>query len=314
MDGIMNRSHRGFTLIELLVVIAIISLLAAILFPVFERIRDKARAATCQSNLKQLGLGFLQYIEDNDGSIPVGDDDTPYPTQGYGGGGWAGQIYTYVKAEGVFACPSQSNVYAVGNNIQASNLSYVYNGNLASEWGHNYVGMPSNPVYPRQYVESSLVAPSKTVVLFEATCGSNITTNWSYDLTDTPENPAYPYERSPATVGCSPNGTTDSDGANNSAVGPETGFVPTTGNIGNVTCSYPVPGSKSSPPLTGLHEDGSNYLCADGHVKWLHGQNISTGYDAATSTGDEILYSSGHYRAAGTNSTNPQWTLTFSKI
>src|SRR5205823_10875854 len=64
-----NRPRRGFTLIELLVVIAIIAILAAILFPVFARAREKARQASCMSNLKQLGLAMMQYAQDYDGMI-----------------------------------------------------------------------------------------------------------------------------------------------------------------------------------------------------------------------------------------------------
>src|SRR5690349_12144108 len=66
-----KRSARGFTLIELLVVIAIIALLAAILFPVFARARENARRASCQSNLKQIGLGFHQYTQDYDDRLPL---------------------------------------------------------------------------------------------------------------------------------------------------------------------------------------------------------------------------------------------------
>src|ERR1700722_10783467 len=64
------QTSRAFTLIELLVVIAIIAILAAILFPVFAQARDKARAATCMSNLKQIGLAYMQYTEDYDEVTP----------------------------------------------------------------------------------------------------------------------------------------------------------------------------------------------------------------------------------------------------
>src|SRR6476620_7318686 len=62
---------KGFTLIELLVVIAIIAILAAILFPVFAKARENARATTCRSNLRQLGLAMTQYTEDYDGAYPT---------------------------------------------------------------------------------------------------------------------------------------------------------------------------------------------------------------------------------------------------
>ena len=65
-----TRKKFGFTLIELLVVFAIIAILAAILFPVFARARENARRASCQSNLKQIGLGIMQYTQDYDEKMP----------------------------------------------------------------------------------------------------------------------------------------------------------------------------------------------------------------------------------------------------
>ena len=66
-----KSANRGFTLIELLIVIAIITILASILFPVFARARENARRSACQSNLKQIGLGLMQYVQDYDERMPL---------------------------------------------------------------------------------------------------------------------------------------------------------------------------------------------------------------------------------------------------
>ena len=91
------QRKQGYTLIELLVVIAIIAILAAILFPVFQKVRENARRTACLSNMKQIGLSVLQYNQDNDEKGPNGTD--PYGRCS----GWAWQVYTYAKSTGYSA-------------------------------------------------------------------------------------------------------------------------------------------------------------------------------------------------------------------
>src|SRR5579862_3837732 len=86
-----SRSH-GFTLIELLVVIAIIAILAAILFPVFAQAREKARATTCLSNLKQIGTATLMYIQDYDECFPIAQEPNPFNLTA------ADEVDPYIKA------------------------------------------------------------------------------------------------------------------------------------------------------------------------------------------------------------------------
>jgi len=104
-----KRRGRGFTLIELLVVISIIAILAAILFPVFARARENARRASCQSNLKQIGLAVMMYTQDYDGRL--------FGAAAYDW--WTEPYLPYIKNNQILRCPSAGG-----------NVALNYHGNL----------------------------------------------------------------------------------------------------------------------------------------------------------------------------------------
>ena len=108
-----GRGRTAFTLIELLVVIAIIAILAAILFPVFAQAREKARAISCLSNMKQFGVAQTMYIQDNDetlGDLETGaiTNDACRGTDGKSGTLWFGYLQPYIKNANLAFCPSSS--------------------------------------------------------------------------------------------------------------------------------------------------------------------------------------------------------------
>jgi prepilin-type N-terminal cleavage/methylation domain-containing protein/prepilin-type processing-associated H-X9-DG protein len=163
--------RSGFTLIELLVVIAIIAILAAILFPVFAQAREKARQATCLSNLKQIGLAWLMYAQDYDETIPP---FRPYQngarfyawegsTDGTTWNNADGLLQLYVRNTAISDCPSARGMPILQSNLVAYAANYAY---------------PYYPKYPApssiravEYRPATLAAferPAETIALADA--------------------------------------------------------------------------------------------------------------------------------------------------
>ncbi len=111
---------RGFTLIELLVVIAIIAILAAILFPVFARAREKARQTSCLSNLKQIATATLMYAQDYDETFPPRRAGANCDTSIRTGGLAAHVLMPYVKNAQIWLCPSNKTPPGFCGNASAS--------------------------------------------------------------------------------------------------------------------------------------------------------------------------------------------------
>ena len=128
--SLQNHKKSAFTLIELLVVIAIIAILAAILFPVFARARENARRSSCSSNLKQIGLGVIQYQQDYDEKFPLlrNNANSGGGPVGNGFGGVWVTIQPYLKSVQVLQCPSEPTPPSdCGTSYTAGCGDYAYN-------------------------------------------------------------------------------------------------------------------------------------------------------------------------------------------
>ena len=192
-----NQSRKNaFTLIELLVVIAIIAILAAILFPVFARARENARRSSCQSNLKQIGLGILQYTQDYDEKMVLvyGGDTTCSPS-------WGELVQPYLKSKQVFDCPSNSTATVVACSTASARVFTDYQANgtrygpIAASNGFGY----DRPMDKASVLDgtigstslASIAEPSRAIEVAEykgtgnyANINSTSSANGMFDLTN----------------------------------------------------------------------------------------------------------------------------------
>jgi len=231
-----NARKDGFTLIELLVVIAIISILAAILFPVFARARENARKAACMSNLKQIGLGMMMYIQDFDETFPVAYQSWVPTDRMY----WYQILDPYIKNQQVFVCPTAGQIIkSDGTTVQYSG-GYGYN--VSGTWreggsGPKYKGNGFGYRNQGTWYTPSGTGPVKLSAVDEPANTIQIT--------------------DPASFGYASNGLAAVGYVNDKKYMP----VLHGGKVG----PFAEGESGTAPPLEG----GGNYLFADGHVKWM---------------------------------------------
>ena len=243
------RKTKAFTLIELLVVIAIIAILAAILFPVFAQAREKARAASCLSNTKQLGLGVMMYHQDYDETFPMGGWNEVGPPATYGR--WYNDVRPYIKNITIRDCPSAPIKVA-------EQYGYVTggDGSNGSNYGMNESVSPwisaANPSWGRVIKLPKLVAPAGLAMITDV---GNLDEVWA-NANKTALQDSLTWKSHIKYV-------TDWQ-----VVGPER-----FDSFGNINYDYASSSSFSAQDNNlrrpvGLHNDGVNVCFADGHAKW----------------------------------------------
>jgi prepilin-type N-terminal cleavage/methylation domain-containing protein/prepilin-type processing-associated H-X9-DG protein len=265
--------RRAFTLIELLVVIAIIAILAAILFPVFAQAKEAAKKTACLSNNREIGIGMIMYLTDNDDTYPGNDQLEPSPLNSDPGDSrmpYDMIISPYIKNFQIFACPDDSSQRSSPSGLafwdasfQAKALvrSYEFVGNIVTNAGPaQYYGIDPNtglssypypPIYtptpgPVGHNSSEVQASADTIALIEVWGPTFSGSDLSY--VGSPSSAAFVLCDTWKIAGRKTNSTDPSD------------QVPgVCGSIYHYEKETPGKG----------HGNGSNYALADGHAKFL---------------------------------------------
>ena len=232
----LSRKSRAFTLIELLVVVAIISILAAILFPVFARARENARRASCLSNLKQMGLAMMMYVQDYDETYPE----------------------TIVRVTtGTPASAMPDGVFWVSGYIFWPQLLYPYHQNIQMFWcpssSISYTGASTSKHVPGngQYGANSLLMPTDYVSTVKLASVQSAATTYAFMDWGTYSATWYQAVTSSGNVYYMP------------------GMGQIGGSCSSITTTTNIPDCQS-----GRHFDGLNVAFADGHAKWLKGSVV----------------------------------------
>jgi len=164
MKHLTSTKKSAFTLIELLVVIAIIAILAAILFPVFAQAREKARAITCVSNEKQIGLGILQYVQDYDETLPYANIISNGIEQR-----WYNEINPYIKNGGHYTTGASAGRQTGGGGVfhcpsfpSNQDAEYGVSDHLCPPVGGNPAGLFANVLN-----SAALQTPADTIIVLE---------------------------------------------------------------------------------------------------------------------------------------------------
>lgn len=249
----ITRSKKAFTLIELLVVIAIIAILAAILFPVFGRARANARRTSGLSNLKQIGLGLAQYIQDYDERFPntvterqgtayFGAADTAEATATFS---IRAKLQPYTKSVQLFKDPSAADWPATGPTAWYP-TDYGFHNNERT--------LPGSPTPQSQfYIDNPTFGFNETTSLATIERSAEFIVSADAARPNAPTNPSRGglYPQYDASIGLI---TTN----------PADGKFPFVGGV-------PYAPSQAAPSIR--HLGGTNFLFADGHTKWLKLEN-----------------------------------------